>query len=91
MIENLKKRAFIETNPDPGIVYRVLRKFEKDGLVVSEWQNSGKGPAKRLYQLTPFGEKALKEWGAMIRTKIETLKNFLGAFDKTVIDKRVKK
>jgi PadR family transcriptional regulator PadR len=91
LIENLKKRVFCETNPDPGIVYRVLRKFEEQGLVVSEWQDTEKGPAKRLYQLTRLGEKALKEWGNMISTKIETLKNFMRVFDKTVLIKEDKK
>ncbi|MBN2440029.1 MAG: helix-turn-helix transcriptional regulator [Spirochaetales bacterium] len=84
LIENLKKRGFVETNPDAGIVYRVLRKCEKQGFVASQWLHEEKGPAKRLYELTRAGEKALREWGFMIRTKVKTLKNFLRVFNKTV-------
>jgi DNA-binding PadR family transcriptional regulator len=35
LIDKLKKCGFIETTPDPGIVYRILRKFEKEGFVES--------------------------------------------------------
>lgn len=41
--------------------------YEKEGLVVSEWQESDTGPAKRIYQLTKPGESVLADWANMIR------------------------
>lgn len=35
----------------PGHVYRALGRMEKDGLVVSSWETSGPGSARRVYRL----------------------------------------
>lgn len=45
---------------DRGFVYRTLRAMEADGLVVSAWDPSPAGPARRNYRVTPAGE----EWAA---------------------------
>ena len=45
---------------DRGFVYRTLRAMEADGLVVSAWDPSPGGPARRNYRVTPAGE----EWAA---------------------------
>ena len=41
----------------PGHLYRHLREFDKDGLLQSEWDNTGtgRGPTTRVYQLTDEG------------------------------------
>lgn len=79
LIDNLKK-GLVETDPDPGIVYRMLRKFERDALVVSEWIENDRGPAKRLYMITARGKKTLKDWFNMIDLKVKTLDNFIQAY-----------
>ena len=45
---------------DRGSVYRTLRQLEKDGLVVSGWDTSKDGPARRLYSLTEAGRVYLE-------------------------------
>ena len=47
---------------DVGNVYRALRAFEDEGLVVSEWRADLPGPAKRTYTLTDEGRAALAAW-----------------------------
>ena len=42
---------------DRGSVYRTLRQLEKDGLVISGWDTSKDGPARRLYSLTDAGPR----------------------------------
>ena len=47
-----------------GTTYPILRRFERDGLVRSRWEESGSAhdegrPARRLYELTPDGRDAL--------------------------------
>ncbi len=52
---------------DRGSVYRTLRQLEKDGLVISGWDTSKEGPARRLYSLTSAGEIYLNTWAASLR------------------------
>ena len=40
---------------DRGFVYRTLRAMEAEGLVVSAWDLSPTGPARRTYSVTPAG------------------------------------
>lgn len=44
---------------EPGGFYRVLRKLEGSDLIRSRWEPPESGPARRVYQLTPKGEKEL--------------------------------
>lgn len=48
--------------PDVSGVYRFLRAIEERGLVVASWDVSRRGPAKRLYALTPAGRDCLSRW-----------------------------
>jgi hypothetical protein len=43
--------------------------MEKKRLVVSTWEMSDSGPAKRAYQITPWGNDCLRRW-------VETLKQY---------------
>ena len=44
----------------PASVYRQLREMERGGLVRSVWELSqSRGPARRVYSLTPVGRRAL--------------------------------
>ncbi len=52
---------------DRGSVYRTLRQLEKDGLVVSGWDTSKEGPARRLYSLTDAGRAYLNIWAVSLR------------------------
>jgi PadR family transcriptional regulator, regulatory protein PadR len=45
-----------------GTVYTLLRRMEKNGLVISEWKKNEKTPDKRIYRVTQKGEKLLKNW-----------------------------
>ena len=44
---------------DVGNVYRALRGMEERGLVTSEWSDELPGPAKRTYEITDEGRRAL--------------------------------
>jgi PadR family transcriptional regulator PadR len=43
-----------------GSIYPALRSLEKEGLVVSEWENPASGPARKVYKLLPSGTKQLE-------------------------------
>jgi DNA-binding PadR family transcriptional regulator len=48
--------------PDSTGVYRFLKAMEDRGLVVSTWDLSESGPAKKKFRLTAKGRKCLETW-----------------------------
>ena len=61
---------------DVGNVYRALRGMEERGLVTSEWSDELPGPAKRTYEITEEGRRALERWSHWLRearTRIDAL------------------
>jgi DNA-binding PadR family transcriptional regulator len=52
---------------DVGNVYRALRGMEERGLVTSEWSDELPGPAKRTYEITDDGRRALERWAQWLR------------------------
>jgi PadR family transcriptional regulator, regulatory protein PadR len=49
-----------------GMLYPVLHRLEKEGLIESEWQTAESGRERKYYRLTDSGKKAKKleqaEW-----------------------------
>lgn len=63
LIERLKDSPLMKGNaPDPTGIYRLLNTLEEQGIVSHKWNDSGEGPAKRLYKLTPSGKKCMDKW-----------------------------
>lgn len=44
-----------------GTLYPLLGRFERDGLVTTDWVAGAKGPAKKVYALTDLGAERLRE------------------------------
>jgi PadR family transcriptional regulator len=65
---------------DRGSVYRTLRQLEKDGLVVSGWDTSKDGPARRLYTLTDAGRIYLSTCAASLRGYQMMLNQFFSLY-----------
>ncbi len=57
LVERLKPFGFDWGGPGP--LYQTLRRLEEAGLVVSNWDASAAGPARRTYELTDEGWEAL--------------------------------
>lgn len=66
---------------DPGFLYRTLRQFEQDGLVKSSWDVEGRGPARRVYEITPDGIEYLHAWIEHIRSTRERLGRLLETYE----------
>jgi poly-beta-hydroxybutyrate-responsive repressor len=58
---------------DSGIIYRTLRRLEAAGRVVSQWDTSGAGPARRVYVLTETGRQHLREWAQVLEAVTASL------------------
>lgn len=77
LLQNLGRFGFEPDSQDPGLVYRHLRRLEKEGMVTSRWDTGGPGPAKRLYEVTPEGYELLESWAVIIENNIVILQRFL--------------
>jgi DNA-binding PadR family transcriptional regulator len=60
--------GFAGQNPDVSGIYRCLKGMEKRKLVVSAWDTSNAGPAKKTYRITPQGRQCLRRWGRTLAT-----------------------
>lgn len=82
LAEKLGGLSFLEAVPDPGVIYRHLRRMEEEGKVESRLNPGSGGPARKVYSLTPEGESYLRAWAVMIRRRKQSLEDFLGEFDR---------
>ncbi len=80
LLDNLKEFGF-DASPDPGALYRNLRRMEEESLVKSEWETGESGPARRLYKLTLKGEEILHAWVENIKTNKQILEYFLKRYN----------
>ena len=68
-----------QTGLPSGTVYPALSRFERDGLVKSAWENEQEAhaegrPARRYYELTAPGVKALSEAASFYRALLPAAK-----------------
>ena len=69
--------ALTDAEVDMGGLYRVLQRLEGEGLVASEWDTSGSGPARRVYSIAPAGEYRLREWVTVLGDMVRSMDAFL--------------
>lgn len=51
---------------DSAVLYRTLRRLEREGRVQSRWMRSAAGPRRRFYRLTAKGRSTLDEVAGVI-------------------------
>ena len=76
LIAELNGWCLAPNGVDVGMVYRTLREFEADGLVVSRWV-ADEGAPRRTYCLTDTGRTALTEWTEVMRERARLTAAFL--------------
>jgi len=79
LIERLGKE--VNSAPDPGNLYRLLRSLEEEGLVCSTWDTHNSGPARRVYELTDQGKEFLHVWAVTINQTHQSLSRFLSDYE----------
>lgn len=60
-----------------GRGYRILRELEMENLITSYWDLNERGPARRIYRLTPKGKEVRKESIEYIKKLKEYIERFL--------------
>lgn len=81
LIERLRETLPSHCTVDPGQVYRLLRAFEADSLVVSRWRTQAGGVPLRMYEITDLGRERLQEMAGEIRSRRDALERFLQLWD----------
>ncbi len=76
IVAELVQLGITNGSVDVGQVYRTLRELEQAGQVRSIWM-TGTGPARRDYEMTAAGFRALDEWAAVMKER----KRLIGEFD----------
>jgi DNA-binding PadR family transcriptional regulator len=62
--------------------------MEEDGLVQSNWDTSGGGAARRIYQITDQGVDHLHAWMVSVRKTRQWLDEFLAEYEDYFSDER---
>jgi len=73
----LQEHALTDSQVERAALYRTLGVLEANGLVTSEWDVSGTGPARHLYRLTPAGEAHLAEWLVVLEQLSSSMARFV--------------
>lgn len=76
LAQEVNQQALTGANIERGAVYRTLRTLEANGHVVSDWDVSGSGPARRHYRLTARGEEHLQEWAMVVEHLADSMRGF---------------
>ena len=66
---------------DPALLYRTLHRFQARGLVSSTWDSAGRGPARRVYEITADGLEYLHAWAVELGRTRERLDRFLHEYE----------
>lgn len=72
---------------DPSVLYRTLRKLERDGWVESRWLQSAHGPRRRFYRLTSRGRRNLDEIAKLVEEIRDLNDMFVQAHKQTASDR----
>jgi DNA-binding PadR family transcriptional regulator len=81
LVPRLKEFRF--GHVDRPAVYRALAQLEQDGLVEASSQNPTAGTARRVYGVTPLGERVLRVWMGVIKEEHDYLGQALRRYQAT--------
>jgi PadR family transcriptional regulator PadR len=90
LMEALRRIPGSQNLSDPGMLYRTLRQLEQSEVLRSAWDTGGRGPARRIYELTEIGREQLETWAAEIRKTRTHLDEFLATYE-SIAERRTAK
>ena len=75
IIQNISEVSGGEMSWSDGMLYPVLHRLEKDGLILSEWKLSDNGRMRKYYNITDSGLKELEterqQWLSVHKTLLK--------------------
>ncbi len=82
LMGRLKEMGMGQGGMDPSLLYRLLRHLERSGQAESTLDDSGSGPARKVYNLTPEGMEVLDLWAVNLDGMSAFLKEFKERYEK---------
>jgi DNA-binding PadR family transcriptional regulator len=82
LLGEINQHALTDATIERGALYRTLRTLEENGNVISDWDVSGPGPARRQYKLTRDGEIHLEEWAEVMGNMAAAMSQFVDGVNK---------
>ena len=70
----------------PGSLYTILRRMEKDGLLASAWDDENSRLNRRVYRLTESGVQRLKDGQIMVTNQLNILHDLEQFYDNHFTD-----
>uniref|UniRef100_I2PY88 Putative transcriptional regulator n=1 Tax=Desulfovibrio sp. U5L TaxID=596152 RepID=I2PY88_9BACT len=80
LLQHIGEYGFLKGDAPPGMIYRHLRQMEEEGLVSSQWNATGTGPAKRVYAITAEGREVLDAWAGYMERQANALLAFVARY-----------
>lgn len=77
-----------ELEVDAGGLYRVLRRMEEEGFVVSSWVEGESGPQRRDYRLTQEGRELAQDWIEHLRERERLSALLAGAMTRALAEEK---
>ncbi|MFT4637841.1 MAG: PadR family transcriptional regulator PadR [Verrucomicrobiales bacterium] len=72
IVQRVRELSGEELQWTDGMLYPILHRLERQGLIVSEWRKGDFGRRRKYYQIVSDGKKALTEerrqWGVVHQT-----------------------
>jgi PadR family transcriptional regulator PadR len=87
-IRSVLQERFQGHKADPGALYRTLQALEEAGDVTFHWDTQSRGPARKVYALTPAGWNSLDAWKGDIENRLGMLRTFLELFERAKAGRR---
>lgn len=84
LVDKLKELGIDEALVPYGILYRILREMEMEGLVLSKWEIQESGPSKRIYSITERGKDFLKEWVKSAKENLNMLEKLIEKIEESL-------
>lgn len=81
--QSLKGFSAEGLNVEPSILYRILKQMESENLATSSLDDTGTGPARKVYDLTPEGWEALDLWASSLEGTARMLGSFRERYERT--------
>ncbi len=83
LAQSLKEFSPEGVSVEPSILYRILKRMEYEGLTTSSLDDSGTGPARKVYELTSEGREALDLWASSLEGTARMLDSFKERYEST--------
>lgn len=81
IIQKLNQMDCIDGELEAATVYRMLRRMEQEGMIVSRWEHGEFGPARRQYELTARGRQLLDDWVAALKERVKQIESFISNYN----------